>query len=192
MIKVRENWTLTTVRAMQKSIKDTSRWKLVLLAFLCVFALGLNSSVFAATSCPESCTVTILDYGLSFENYPNKSNGSVPLGEWNDFNCSTFSATVSLQPPASVYVIWASKYYWNGSLWINISSYSHYAVGSQLDSWIPGASFVKNWGFQSAMRWSFPKSLYPNGCSDLPNPIPANTPNPDPGSPECGNRAALN
>lgn len=186
MKKARGSWTLVTVRAMQKSIKETNRWKLVLLAFLCVFVLGLNSSVFAATFCPESCTVTILDYGLSFENFPNKSNGSVPLGEWNDLNCSTFSATISLQSPApSIYQIWASKYYWNGVSWTPISSYSHYAVGSQLSSWLPGASFVKDWGSQAAMRWTNPMSLYPNGCPDLPSQQPTNTPNLDPGDPTC-------
>lgn len=185
MKKARGSWTFVTVRAMQKSIKETSRRKLVLLAFLCVFMLGLNSLVFAATSCSESCTVTIFDYSLYFENWPGKSNGSSPVGEWNNLNCSSYSATGGLQPPGTIYKFTSAKYYWNGTSWTFIHAYSHYAVGSQLNSWLPGASFVRYWGYYTDMRFTSPILLYPNGCSDLSLQASDQIPNPDPGDPTC-------
>lgn len=34
-------------------------------------------------------------------------------------------------------------------------------------------------------RGSDPSKLYPYGCPSLPKPVPTNTPNPDPGKPDC-------
>lgn len=156
-----------------------------LFIFLIFGFLFMTVSSCYALTCEETCTVTILDYGLSVENYPNNSNGSVPIGAWPDSNCATFSAAISVQPPGAVYRINAGKFYWNGTSWVTIKSYVHFAVNSQLSTWLSGTSFVKDWGSYAALRITSPMSLYPNGCSDLPSNEPDQTPNLNTGKPDC-------
>jgi hypothetical protein len=56
-----------------------------------------------------------------------------------------------------------------------------YAYTANLDLAI-GADYAND---LTKNRWISVNELYPNGCSDLPSQQPANTPNLDPGKPDC-------
>lgn len=183
MGKARRSWNIDTVRVRLESAKKTRRRLRLILPLVGVLVFWGASASFAAMTCgsPDSCVVV-------FDNYRLKPLMAIKyqLTAITDVSnsCSSLGVaqtTIIMPEFTPLYDHVIAKYYWDGTTWKPIDVREAYTPNADSG----GAEYVND---LSKHEWLSPYTLYPNGCSGIPKPIPGNAPNPDPGKPDCNNQ----
>lgn len=194
MKKARGSRGIAAVRMRQEGKKKAQWWWLVLMG--CAFVwVGESSDVFAMSfteKCGEPGTCIVLVRIIGSESYCRKppQGGASGYGYYSisayDYSCEYPQFTMVGQVsnclyPTAFYLVHYTKWHWNGRSWTNAwNAASYYTVGDSGHTPlppVPGEIVSHNYV-------DIPK-LYPNGCSELPSQQPDQTPNLDPGKPDC-------
>lgn len=210
MEKVRGSWCLAAVRGdsreMQVSATKTHRWRRLLLGCACGMVLSgaFPNWVFAA-KCGEPGTCVILWRWIFDEAFATSVEYQFYDVSGYDYNCKNLqrtyvgAATTNYFYPATGgdrihypyykwYLIFYSKYFWDGATWTVSETASFYTHGDFDHNTpvppVPGEIVSRD--------YVDVKKLYPNGCSDLPSQQPDETPNFDTGKSECSNQIFMN
>lgn len=191
MKKEKGNWGLASTHGSvqtgqvgAKKIREC--WPVVLVCTLVLVLDGASQVVRASTAnCgePDTCIVLVRAIGRVVQcRYDSYLLEDVSGYDWSceDPKKTRIGAAEICLYPGAYYNVSYYKFYWIGYKWEYTGVVAHYTLGDSSHTPLPP---VPGEIVSSQLVWI--PTLYPNGCADLPKPISDNTPNPDPGKPDC-------
>lgn len=190
MKKVRGTLSLVTVRTRLKSVNKTCKRLRLILSLVGVLVFWRASAPFAATTCgsPESCVVTLFLYHPF--SYPFSPGNKSYSFENVDTNCTIIYQVQKDGPPAIgpaiAYEGRVYKFFYTSAGWASLGITPPLHI-HRLDALplISSVTYSVSFSSFSSMNSANPYNYIPANCSLLSPATLSNTPNPDPGKPDC-------